>query len=116
MHTAVAQVGQDAEVVLAIGAAQLQRLLRVVRHGKGLEGKVVPINAVAIAHQMQQLAHARLPQRMVGAVAHVDRHLVFVGNLQAATNVVAMLVRDEDASQGISRQSCRSGEALLKFF
>ena len=96
MVAGVTQISQHAEFELAVSATQLQGFTGIVGHRKRGQCKFAEINGLTVGGQTQQAIKIRAAQGRVCAPAHPYRDAVAQGELPGATNVVGVLVGDED--------------------
>jgi hypothetical protein len=84
----------------AIRKNELDGLARIVRHGKGMDFEVPDpewLVTVDDFHSRQFAAH--MGNRSECAMSHPDRQEVASGQLECASEMVAVFVREEDAGQ-----------------
>jgi hypothetical protein len=72
----VAEVGQHAQAAGAVGAAQLQRLARIVRHGKGLHCDVADRKLRIVSREIEPAFEIPPARGEPGAFAHPDRNAI----------------------------------------
>ena len=111
MGRGVAQVGQDAQTGVAVGAAELQRFACVVGHGEGVQQQVTHGEGLRVVRQPQQAVEVRLTHGHEGAPAHPHRNTRPQCQRQHTTHMVGMFVGDENAVQ-LPRHQPRLGQAL----
>jgi hypothetical protein len=105
----VAQIGQDAQAQVAIGAGQLQGLAGIVRHGEGVQLQLAQVNGLAISCHVQQAVKVRCSGAPMGAIAHPDRQTFTQGHLANAADMVAVFVGDENSVEVVGAQT-RTGQ------
>jgi len=112
----MAQVGQDAQVSGSVRAPELKRLPGIVWHCKGIDLEAAQVNRRAIPSQSQKSLEIRRPQCSVSAGTHPDRLVVTQCKLPGTTNVVAVLMSDEDCIDltGIQPGPCQTGIQMLQ--
>jgi len=93
------QIGEHAQFELAVGTSELQRFTSVMRHGEGRDLKFTQVDGLPVGREFQQAVKVGAAYGLVSAPAHPDRHAVLQGELTRATDVVAVLVGDEDGVQ-----------------
>lgn len=96
MGRGMAEVGQNAQLGRAVRAGQLQRFARVVRNRKGRDLQIAEVDGLPVACGVEQAAEVGRTDAFVRAAAHPDGHSVAPRELVRASNVIAVLVRDED--------------------
>ncbi len=105
----MAQVGEHAEVARAVGAAQLQRLARIVRHGEGLDAEVADLDVACrrapSCSRPSKIVRRRWPSQ-VPSLIHTGIRVAARQRTRAA-DVVAVLVGDEDGVDVAGREARR---------
>jgi len=98
MAAAMAQIGQHAQMHIAIGATKLQRLTRIVWNGKGMELQSPQINGCPVSGNLK-LIRAEIPLRQIAgqcrAFAHPNRGAGFLGKRTGMADVIGVFMGDE---------------------
>lgn len=113
----MSQVGEHAQHAIAVGAAQLQWLARVVRNGKGQQAQRADAQHLPVLGRRGggrcgggQAAGGAV-QRLPGAGAGVQGNVVTGAEHRGAANVIAMLMGDENGVDVFGAESLH-GQAL----
>ena len=108
MGARVAQVGKQAKVRSAIGAAQLQRFPRIVRHGKGHCAHRAEIDGNHVVGHLQQPVKIWRTYRHMGAAAHKDGNAVPHCHGMGTADMVCVFMRDENNIDLVDAQPRRT--------
>ena len=96
------------------GSAQevTDRVLGIVRNGKGFDHHIAQIETRAGFEQMAGKSFFRLPlQRVLGGAVAIDRNIQFFCEQRQALDMIGMFVRDKNPGQ-IFRRAPNGGEAF----
>ena len=116
MRRRLAGVRQHAELAPTVGGRVLHRLARIVRHCIGRYLQIADREGLAIAADADIDTHHVVARRTFpGTVAQPYRELVAARELEHATDVIRVLMGDEDALQVLWRDAGARKAALGLF-
>lgn len=106
MRRGVPKVGQHPEFDSPVRTGKLQGFTGVVGHGEGCDLQPADINAHTILRDAEPTVKVGAIKRREGALTHPHWHPMAARKLTGATDMVAVLVGDENGVDVLIRQAC----------